>query len=115
MKDETLLHEKMTADYAWGNLGVSAEDCSAWADGWNARAALQSGNSAQPVTVPDGWIPVSERMPEPESERRVCVYTPTPHEDMRYRFVAASLFKVVCRDATHWHYMTPPDAPKVTP
>ena len=28
------------------------------------RAAIQSGNSAQPVTVPDGWIPVSERMPE---------------------------------------------------
>lgn len=53
MKDETLLPEKMTADYAWGNLGVSAEDCSAWADGWNARSALQSGNSAQPVTVPD--------------------------------------------------------------
>lgn len=47
MKDETLLSEKMTADYAWGNLGVPAEDCSAWANGWNARAALQSGNSGQ--------------------------------------------------------------------
>lgn len=56
MKDETLLPEKMTADYAWGNLGVPAEDCSAWANGWNARAALQSGNSAQPVTVPAGYV-----------------------------------------------------------
>jgi hypothetical protein len=65
MKDETLLTEKMTADYAWGNLGVPAEDCSAWADGWNARAALQSGNSAQPVTVPAGYalVPIE---PTPE-------------------------------------------------
>ena len=58
------------------------------------------------------WIPVSERMPEPKSERRVCVYTPTPHEDMRYRFVPASLFKTVCSSATHWYYMEPPAAPK---
>lgn len=58
MKDETLLPEKMTADYAWGNLGVPAEDCSAWANGWNARAALQSGNSGQPVTVPDEKLPL---------------------------------------------------------
>ncbi len=45
MKDETLLPEKMTADYAWRNLGIPEEDCSAFADGWNARAAIQSGNS----------------------------------------------------------------------
>ncbi|HIC8437243.1 TPA: hypothetical protein ACW7QV_003338 [Citrobacter braakii] len=32
--------EEMTSDYAWGKLGISAEDCSAWADGWNARAAM---------------------------------------------------------------------------
>ena len=57
-----------------------------------------------------GWIPVSERMPDPKSEQRVCAYTPTPHEDMRYRFVPASLFKAVCRDATYWHYMEPPAA-----
>lgn len=63
-------------------------------------------------TTPDGWIPVSERMPDPKSEARVCVYTPTPHEDLRYRFVPASLFKTVCRDASHWHYMTAPAAPK---
>lgn len=78
-------------------------------------AATYSRVLAAAPKAPDGWIPVSERMPDPESERRVCVYTPTSHEDMRYRFVPASLFKVVCRDATHWHYMTPPDAPKVKP
>ncbi|EOU7871306.1 ead/Ea22-like family protein [Escherichia coli] len=64
-----------------------------------------SGNS--PVT-PDGWISRFEEMPDPSSERRVCAFTPTNHEDMRYRFVPASLFKTVCRDATHWFYMLPP-------
>ncbi|EKY1962322.1 hypothetical protein RA241_003712 [Cronobacter sakazakii] len=29
-------------------------------------------------------------------------------EDMRYRFVPASLLKTVCSDATHWFYMLPP-------
>ncbi|HEI3617853.1 TPA: ead/Ea22-like family protein [Escherichia coli] len=64
-----------------------------------------SGNS--PVT-PDGWISRFEEMPDPSSEKRVCAFTPTNHEDMRYRFVPASLFKTVCRDATHWFYMLPP-------
>lgn len=64
-----------------------------------------NGNS--PVT-PDGWISRFEEMPDPSSERRVCAFTPTNHEDMRYRFVPASLFKTVCRDATHWFYMLPP-------
>ncbi|HHL4241889.1 TPA: ead/Ea22-like family protein [Escherichia coli] len=63
------------------------------------------GNS--PVT-PDGWISRFEEMPDPSSEKRVCAFTPTNHEDMRYRFVPASLFKTVCRDATHWFYMLPP-------
>lgn len=54
------------------------------------------------------WLKCSERMPDPESKKRVCVYTPSPHEDLRYRFVAASLFKPVCREASHWHYMTEP-------
>lgn len=58
--------------------------------------------------VTDGWIKCSDRMPDHKIERRVCVYTPTPHEDMRYRFVHASLFKSVCSSATHWHYMEPP-------
>lgn len=64
-----------------------------------------NGNS--PVT-PDGWISRFEEMPDPSSEKRVCAFTPTNHEDMRYRFVPASLFKTVCRDATHWFYMLPP-------
>lgn len=63
------------------------------------------GNS--PVT-PDSWISRFEEMPDPSSEKRVCAFTPTNHEDMRYRFVPASLFKTVCRDATHWFYMLPP-------
>ena len=76
-------------------------------------AAPQPQNAPQniPEIIP-GWIPVSERMPEPNSEQRVCVYTPSPHDDMRYRFVPASLFKTVCKDATHWHYMKPPAAPQ---
>ncbi|EFI4694727.1 hypothetical protein ACNDVK_003108 [Escherichia coli] len=64
-----------------------------------------NGNS--PVT-PDGWISRFEEIPDPSSEKRVCAFTPTNHEDMRYRFVPASLFKTVCRDATHWFYMLPP-------
>ncbi|HIC8350047.1 TPA: DUF551 domain-containing protein [Enterobacter hormaechei subsp. steigerwaltii] len=70
---------------------------------------LEAGNT--PV-IPDGWVACSERMPDPGSEFRVCAYTPTPHEDVRFRFVPASLFKSVCRDATHWQYMLPPAAPK---
>lgn len=61
--------------------------------------------------IPDGWIKCSERLPDPKSDLRVCVYTPTPHDDVRYRFVPASLFKAACSDATHWQYMTPPAAP----
>ncbi|GDJ40589.1 hypothetical protein [Escherichia coli] len=68
-------------------------------------AMRKTGNS--PVT-PDGWISRFEEMPDPSSEKRVCAFTPTNHEDMRYRFVPASLFKTVCRDATHWFYMLPP-------
>ncbi|WP_249354868.1 DUF551 domain-containing protein [Citrobacter sp. wls829] len=82
-----------------------------YANGWNAcRAAmLQAGNA--PV-ITDGWVTCSERMPDPDSKFRICVYTPTPHEDVRFRFVPASLFKSVCRDATHWQYMLPPAAPQ---
>lgn len=60
--------------------------------------------------IAGSWIPVSERMPDPQNEFCVCVFTPTSHEGLRYRFVSASLFKSVCRDATHWHYMMPPKA-----
>lgn len=78
-------------------------------------AAPQSfGNSEQlnSPSAPDGWISVCDQMPDQKSERRVCVFTPTPHEDMRYRFVPASLFKAVCSSATHWYYIEPPSAPK---
>lgn len=164
MKDETLLPEKMTADYAWGNIGIPAEDCSAWADGWNARAAPQSGNSGQPVTVPagyvlvpveptvemrkefhkandeaerfvspdhqwqamlaaapkapDGWIPVSERMPE----FFYWVLVADEHDD----FTIAAPVDLSTGDkcafrmndgciflATHWQQI--PGMPKVTP
>lgn len=77
----------------------------------NAYRELLEFRRNSPVT-PDVWIPVSVRMPDPKSEARVCVYTPTPHEDLRYRFVPASLFKTVCRDASHWRYMTAPSSPK---
>lgn len=69
--------------------------------------ALKVAMRNYPVT-PDGWISRFEEMPDPSSEKRVCAFTPTNHEDMRYRFVPASLFKTVCRDATHWFYMLPP-------
>ncbi|KZQ76116.1 hypothetical protein A3N52_10275 [Klebsiella aerogenes] len=61
---------EMNSDKAWGELKISAEDCQAWSEGWNAcRAAmLQAGNS--PV-IPDAWIPVSERLPE-EGGRYWC-------------------------------------------
>lgn len=58
--------------------------------------------------IPVSWISRFEEMPDPSSEKRVCAFTPTNHEDMRYRFVPASLFKTVCSDATHWFYMLPP-------
>jgi uncharacterized protein YdbL (DUF1318 family) len=64
-----------------------------------------------PVDIPEipySWISRVEDMPDPTSERRVCAFTPTEHDDLRYRFVPASLFKTVCSDATHWFYMLPP-------
>jgi len=88
---------------------VCTEDVEHVTPAFEAVRAVLAGNSP---AIPDCWIPASERMPEPKSERRVCVYTPTPHEDMRYRFVPASLFKRVCSSATHWYYMEPPAAPK---
>ncbi len=55
------------------------------------------------------WNNRVDSKPDPESKSRVLVFTPTQHEDMRYRLVPASLFKVVCRDATHWMYVDDPD------
>lgn len=54
------------------------------------------------------WIPVTDGKPDPNSSRRVCVFTPTIHPDMRYRFVSADIFKQVCSEATHWFYIADP-------
>lgn len=62
------------------------------------------------------WIPVTDDKPDPNSSRRVCVFTPTTHPDMRYRFVSADIFKQVCSEATHWFYITDPkEQEKVNP
>lgn len=79
---------------------------------WCRRAAMLQGADGNAPMIPDGWVACSERMPDPDNAFRVCAYTPTPHEDVRFRFVPASLFKSVCRDATHWQYMLPPAAPQ---
>ena len=70
-------------------------------------AAPQPQNEQQ--NIPGGWIKCSERMPDAGSEQRVCAYTPSPHIDVRFRMVKASMFKQVCCDATHWQYMAAPE------
>ncbi|HHX8939177.1 TPA: DUF551 domain-containing protein [Yersinia enterocolitica] len=55
-----------------------------------------------------GWIKCSEQMPDPNRQRRVCVFTPSSAADLRYRLVPANLFKAVCSSATHWHYINDP-------
>lgn len=74
-----------------------------------------SGGATEKVNspvIPDSWVACSDRFPDPDSAFRVCAYTPTLHEDFRFRSVPASLFKSVCRDATHWQYILPPAAPQ---
>ena len=61
----------------------------------------------EPAT--NSWIKCRERMPDAGSEQRVCAYTPSPHIDVRFRMVKASMFKQVCFDATHWQYMAAPE------
>ncbi|ECJ2272437.1 hypothetical protein FNI55_10110 [Salmonella enterica subsp. diarizonae] len=56
---------EMNSDKAWGELKISAEDCQAWSEGWNAcRAAMLQGveqpqNARQniPENIPDGNSP----------------------------------------------------------
>jgi hypothetical protein len=55
-----------------------------------------------------GWISVDEKLPDPNSNKRICAYTPSEYGDFQYRSVPASLFKSVCSQATHWHYFTVP-------
>ena len=74
-------------------------------------AAPEQQNAQQniPENIPGGWIKCSEQMPDAGSEQRVCAYTPSPHIDVRFRMVKASMFKQVCCDATHWQYMAAPE------
>lgn len=38
---------EMNSDKAWGELKISAEDCQAWSEGWNAcRAAMLNGEKS---------------------------------------------------------------------
>ncbi|EOU6962412.1 DUF551 domain-containing protein [Escherichia coli] len=96
--------------YPDGSAGIQAMRIAL--DGVSRRAAMLQGADGNSPVIQDGWVACSERMPDPDSAFRVCAYTHTPHEDVRFRFVPASLFKSVCRDATHWQYMLPPAAPQ---
>lgn len=164
MKDETLLPDEFEAFAKREGLiteshGLrfvnSAIDVARKA--WNA--ALQSGNSAQPVTVPagyvlvpveftpemrnawdsapnnsdddnvnmmaayramlaaaqkapDGWIPVSERMPEVGST--VMVFMDKPSQSSTdYAIATFDKYGFSRAKVTHWQPL--PDAPKVTP
>lgn len=56
------------------------------------------------------WIKCSERMPEKDSDLRVLAYSENDDMTIKYRLIAPGLFKQVCREATHWIYVTPPEA-----
>ncbi|HHH1924162.1 TPA: hypothetical protein ACPZT9_000357 [Yersinia enterocolitica] len=60
------------------------------------------------LLVPEVWIKCSDQLPDPNRQRRVCVFTPHLFADMRYRLVPANLFKAICSSATHWHYVNDP-------
>ncbi|CNI77011.1 Uncharacterised protein [Yersinia massiliensis] len=67
-----------------------------------AEAELSAANEKY------GWIKRSDQMPDPNQQRRVCVFTPSSAADLRYRLVPANLFKAVCSSSTHWHYVNDP-------
>lgn len=67
-----------------------------------ARKELSAANEKH------GWIKCSDQMPDPNRQRRVCVFTPHHAADLRYRLVPANLFKAVCSSASHWHYVNDP-------
>ena len=69
---------------------------------------MQLSNELAEMKLIGKWVARSAHMPDPNDKRRVCVYTPNIADDIRYRLVPASLFKAVCSDATHWHYIEPP-------
>lgn len=68
----------------------------------NLKAELSAANEKH------GWIKRSDQMPDPNQQRRVCVFTPSSAADLRYRLVPANLFKAVCSSSTHWHYVNDP-------
>ncbi|EPE5151576.1 hypothetical protein ACVQFJ_004114 [Yersinia enterocolitica] len=68
----------------------------------NLKAELSAANEKH------GWINCSDQMPDPNQQRRVCVFTPSSAADLRYRLVPANLFKAVCSSSTHWHYVNDP-------
>lgn len=80
-------------------LALSAEDSQ-----WKQRADAAEAR----LLVPDVWIKCSDAKPDPNRQRRVCVFTPSTAVDIRYRLIAARLFDKVCTDATHWHYVNDP-------
>ncbi|CNE89936.1 Lar family restriction alleviation protein [Yersinia enterocolitica] len=73
-----------------------------WSRAEKAEAALSAANEKH------GWIKRSDQMPDPNQQRRVCVFTPSSAADLRYRLVPANLFKAVCSSSTHWHYVNDP-------
>ncbi|MCW1435515.1 DUF551 domain-containing protein [Citrobacter freundii] len=75
----------------------------AYATGWNAcrSAMLQAGNS--PVT-PDGWIPVSDRMPDQYVEVIVCTAAGSRYIaalNRQMNFDDGDFFDDI-QDVTHW-------------
>ncbi|WP_145568058.1 Lar family restriction alleviation protein [Yersinia mollaretii] len=104
-------------DFLNGPVGIgwyrSEKDAAAdWNDRPSERALIAQLEAAQKelsaANEKHGWIKRSDQMPDPNQQRRVCVFTPNDAADLRYRLVPANLFKVVCSSATHWHYVNDP-------
>ncbi|EDJ7306030.1 hypothetical protein M8D79_004225 [Salmonella enterica] len=119
LDDETNreVFEAWVADYTGHTKGFVSQfrmedkyrSDSMWNKYWNTwNACRDFMRKANLLEIPDIWISRAKQMPDPTSEKRVCAFTPTERDDLRYRFVPASLFKIVCSDATHWFYMLPP-------
>ncbi|MDA5496902.1 ead/Ea22-like family protein [Yersinia aleksiciae] len=74
----------------------------------NHQKVLKLEAELSAASEKNGWIERSDRMPDPNQQRRVCVFTPSSAADLRYRLVPANLFKAVCSSATHWYYVNDP-------
>lgn len=73
-----------------------------------SRRAAKAESELSAANEKHGWIKCSDQMPDPNRQRRVCVFTPHHAADLRYRLVPANLFKAVCSSASHWHYVNDP-------